>query len=333
MYRQTVLPRWRGFNLLGVFVMNSPGTFEEEDFQLISELGFDFVRLPLHYTCWIDYDAPLEITERKLAVVDQAGRWGEKYGIHVCAGFHRAPGYSVAKDRVEPFDLWRDAEGLEAFKLHWETFAKRYKGIPSSKLSFNMVNEPADVSPEAHDRVMRITTRAIHAIDPDRLCLLDGLNYRNVPMPSLGDLAQENVAQSCRAYIPSGITHFRAQWVDRKRNFPEAKWPGGFASQLEGLWDRERLERHYGMWAAMAENFHMGVHCGEGGCFNQTPYDVTLRWMEDLLDVLKQFNIGYALWNFKGGFGILDSERKGAQYVDFPGHQLDKKMLDLMKKY
>ena len=45
MYRQTVLPRWRGFNLLGVFVMNSPGTFEEEDFQLISELGFDFVRM------------------------------------------------------------------------------------------------------------------------------------------------------------------------------------------------------------------------------------------------------------------------------------------------
>ena len=34
-----------------------------------------------------------------------------------------------------------------------------------------------------------------------------------------------------------------------------------------------------------------------------------------------------------GGFGILDSERKGAQYVDFHGHQLDKKMLDLMKKY
>ena len=36
---------------------------------------------------------------------------------------------------------------------------------------------------------------------------------------------------------------------------------------------------------------------------------------------------------FIGGFGILDSERKGAQYVDFHGHQLDKKMLDLMKKY
>ena len=56
-------------------------------------------------------------------------------------------------------------------------------------------------------------------------------------------------------------------------------------------------------------------------------------YSKDLLDVLKQFNIGYALWNFKGGFGILDSERKGAQYVDFHGHQLDKKMLDLMKKY
>lgn len=44
MVQQTVLPRWKGFNLLGAFVMNSPGKFDEEDFQMISDLGFDFVR-------------------------------------------------------------------------------------------------------------------------------------------------------------------------------------------------------------------------------------------------------------------------------------------------
>ena len=77
----------------------------------------------------------------------------------------------------------------------------------------------------------------------------------------------------------------------------------------------------------------MGVHCGEGGCFNQTPHDVTLRWMEDVLDALKTYNIGLALWNFRGGFGILDSERADVDYVDYKGHKLDKKMYDLFKKY
>ena len=47
-------------------------------------------------------------------------------------------------------------------------------------------------------------------------------------------MAQENVGQSCRAYIPAGITHYRALWVDRKRNFPAATWPGGYAA--DGPW-------------------------------------------------------------------------------------------------
>jgi endoglucanase len=316
---------------LGMFVMNSPGYFVEEDFQLISDLGFDFVRLPMNYTFWIDYDDPFEINESKLDRVDQAVRWGEKYGIHVNIAFHRGPGFSVARDRVEPFDLWRDREALEAFQLHWTVFARRYKGIPSSKVSFNLINEPAKVGPGEHAAVMRPTVAAIHEIDPDRLVILDGLQYGNVPMPDLGDLAKQNTAQSCRAYIPGGITHYRALWVDHKRNFPEPQWPGGYAE--DGIWDRERLERHYGAWAAMAENFNMGVHCGEGGCFSMTPHNVALRWMEDVLDILKSYNIGIALWNFRGGFGILDSERADVDYVDYKGHKLDKKMLDLLKKY
>ena len=331
MYKQTVFPRWRGFNLLGVFVMNSPGFFEEEDFQLISELGFDFVRLPLNYTFWIDYNDPFEINESKLEVVDQAVRWGEKYGIHVNVALHRAPGFSVAKDRVEPFDLWRDKEALDAFSLHWATLAKRYKGIPNEKVSFNLVNEPAGVGPGEHELVMRTTVKAIRVQDPVRTVILDGLQYGNVPMADLGDMSKDNVGQSCRAYIPAGITHYRALWVDHKRNFPDAQWPGGWAPN--GLWDRERLERHYGAWAATAEVFNMGVHCGEGGCFSNTPHDVALRWMEDVLDILKGYNIGYALWNFKGGFGILDSGRTDVDYEDWKGHKLDRRMLDLLKKY
>ena len=35
--------RWRGFNLLGMFVKGSnPGNYEEEDFQMIRDLGFNF---------------------------------------------------------------------------------------------------------------------------------------------------------------------------------------------------------------------------------------------------------------------------------------------------
>jgi hypothetical protein len=44
-------------------------------------------------------------------------------------------------------------------------------------------------------------------------------------------------------------------------------------------------------------------------------------------------NLSGALWNFKGSFGILDSDRHDVQYEAFYGHKLDRKMLTLLQQY
>ena len=75
----------------------------------------------------------------------------------------------------------------------------------------------------------------------------------------------------------------------------------------------------------------VGVHCGEAGCFNRTPHEVFLRWMCDVLDILKSHQIGWALWNFRGSFGVVDSEREDADYADFMGHKVDRKLLTLLQ--
>ena len=72
---------------------------------------------------------------------------------------------------------------------------------------------------------------------------------------------------------------------------------------------------------------------GEFGAHNQTPHDVTLRWLADLLGVFKELGIGWALWNMNGSFGIMDSGRKDVAYEDFHGHKLDRKMLDILQRY
>jgi endoglucanase len=33
------------------------------------------------------------------------------------------------------------------------------------------------------------------------------------------------------------------------------------------------------------------------------------------------------------GFGVLDSERADVQYEDFKGHKLDRKMLELVRRF
>ena len=50
------LPRWRGFNLLEKFMFwgqNPQPRYQEEDFKMIHDLGFNFVRLPMDYRFWI----------------------------------------------------------------------------------------------------------------------------------------------------------------------------------------------------------------------------------------------------------------------------------------
>lgn len=94
---------------------------------------------------------------------------------------------------------------------------------------------------------------------------------------------------------------------------------------------REMLESFYKPWTDIMQQ-GVGVHCGECGCWNKTPHAVFLSWFSDVLDILKEADIGFALWNFVGDFGVIDSRRADVEYQDWYGHKLDKKLLDLLQQ-
>jgi endoglucanase len=52
-----------------------------------------------------------------------------------------------------------------------------------------------------------------------------------------------------------------------------------------------------------------------------------------VLEILTGANIGYALWNLRGAFGILDSGREDVAYEDWHGHKLDRKLLSLLQEF
>lgn len=94
---------------------------------------------------------------------------------------------------------------------------------------------------------------------------------------------------------------------------------------------RELLRRR--LVAPWADVEAASVVVGEWGAYNRTPHAVTLRWMEDCLAVWQEAGWGWALWNFRGDFGILDSGRSDVEYEDFEGHRLDRRMLELLRRY
>lgn len=318
-------PRWRGFNLPYACSIGRTSRPVGDHFRWIAEWGFDYVRLPLTYTNWIRNDDPFDIDESWLTYVDDCVDMAAKNGLHIDICFHRGPGYCTNDQRREPFNLWRDREALDAFCLHWQTFARRYRGMDSSRISFNLLNEPSGCDHASHERVMRAAVAAIRDIDPNRLIILDGLAWGTVPCPELADLG---VAQSCRAYYPLGISHFRAEWED-PGTWPTPSWPGTYNGMH---WDRAALERFYAPWISLLRS-GVGVVCGEGGCYNHTPHHAALAWLRDNLAIFRSYGIGYALWNLVGSFGVLDSGRDDVAYEEFHGHKLDRELLSLLQQH
>jgi endoglucanase len=244
--------------------------------------------------------------------------------VHVSLNLHRAPGYTVASP-AEKLNLWKSDEAQKQFDFQWASFAKRYKGIPSEQLSFDLVNEPAKIASKVYAKVAKRVVAAIRKVDPDRLIISDGLQWGREPV---WELAEDKIAQSTRGYDPFELTHYKASWVGKKKWGDPPTWPVKRGKKEMGrAW---LLSDRIQPWKKLADA-GVGVHVGEWGAFRYTPHPVVLGWMKDQLELWAQAGFGWALWNFRGSFGVLDSQRADVKYEDFKGHKLDRKMLDLLR--
>ncbi|WP_256004056.1 glycoside hydrolase family 5 protein [Pedobacter deserti] len=319
------LPRWRGFNLLEKFNGDHNQPFKESDFRMMADWGFDFARLPMSYRCWSEPGDWFTMNEAVLKEIDEAIAYGTKYKIHVNLNLHRIPGYCV-NPPAEPLNLWKDEKALEAAAFHWQTLAKRYKKIGSDKLSFDLINEPANVSEADYLKVITPIVETIRKEDPKRLIIIDGLQWGTKP---LFGAAKLNVGQSTRGYGPMQVSHYKASWVNMDWS-KTPTWPLVLGNN--DRWDQNRLRQEFAPWKKLSDQ-GVGVHVGEWGAFSHTPHDTALAWMEDNLKIWKENGWGWSLWNLRGGFGILDSGRTDVAYEDYQGHKLDRKMLDLLQRY
>ncbi len=347
---QNPLPKWKGFNLMDFFSPNPQrayGKSTEEDFKWMSDWGFDFVRIPMAYPAYLEFDRSRDITpdevyqisKEALERVDSLVFMAHEYKMHVSINLHRAPGYCINAGFHEPYNLWKDAAAQEAFFWHWSMWAKRYKDFSREEISFDLLNEPAmidDMNNQHADKLKvpgdtyaKLAEKAASAIwkeNPDHLVIADG---NEVGSKVIHEIAHLPIAQSCRGYFPHIISHYKAHWAMKDlENLPPLKYPGQVGDQYLS---REMLEKFYEPWIKLARS-GTGVHCGECGCYNETPHEIFLAWFGDVVDILSSNGIGFALWNFRGSFGILDSGRKDVDYEDWHGHKLDRKLLDLIRR-
>ncbi|MEX0601793.1 MAG: cellulase family glycosylhydrolase [Bacteroidota bacterium] len=329
--------RYRGFNLTEKTGGRGPRKrFNEEDFEIMAEWGLTFARIPMSYWNWSSTDDWYTIDEDVMKDIDEVVEFGRQYNVHINLNFHRIPGYCINGRNLEPMDLFDDTpermkQALDAAVFHWKSFARRYKGIPNQRLTFDLLNEPPKMTDETrYGEIVRALVGGIREEDPERLIVVDGKDIGRTPVLCIVDLG---VVQSTRGYDPMSLSHYTATWVpkDEFETFNPPTWP------LRGddgkLWDKAALKvKLIDSWKPLVDQ-GVQIHVGEWGCYNKTPHDIVLRWMGDILSLWKEAGWGHALWNLKGDFGVLNSRREDVQYEDFKGHQLDRRMLEVLLEH
>lgn len=324
--------KYYGFNFQWMYNSHSQKAAEcdERALDFMCAMGCNFVRLPLNYWFWIrnfNYD---EADESVLQKIDGFLHAVISRNLHCSLNLHRAPGYCINGAELEKHNLWTDEAAQTAFVNQWKAFSKRYNHYTEDQLSFDLLNEPPNIDQygctrEIHEKLVRKTVSAIRSVSPHRPITIDGLGGGNLAMPELSDLG---LTMSTRGYQPMAVTHYKASWCAETKGIAEPVYPKTLYAGK--TWDIDAIRAHYEPWAALAKK-GVPVHVGEFGCYDSVDNEIALRWFKDLFKVFNELGWGYALWEFKGSFGIIDHKRPNTRHEKIGSYTVDRDLYELFK--
>jgi hypothetical protein len=287
-----------------------------EDIDLMKRLGFDHVRIsvdPAVFACLgAQGCGPVEVLD---SVVDRALH----QDLAVVIDLH--PSSEWKRQLVE------DNTAVLRAGVLWTKIAAHYADRDPEKTFFELLNEPEFKDPYRWTGVQQDLVRSARSAAPQHTIIVAGANWSAVPEVLLtGIVPDENVIYNFHYYEPHIFTHQGATWGDfywqelRKLPYPatEAQVQPLLASVssdygrwrvmqygFEG-WSRERLNTEIAFAAAWAKRHNVPVICNEFGVY-RTYSEPAARsaWIRDARTAFEQNGIGWTMWDYRGGFGVV----------------------------
>ena len=197
--------------------------FEESNVRFLAENGFNLLRLFFGFSTLRYPDFPEDarmINEKELEELDQLLAWCLEYGIHL----QIAMSFYLDENGNELEEMPRTEEEWALVKDYWEALAKRYAGIPSKYLSFDLCNEiePHDEDIEDDKAGLTILVEAVRKADPGRVLLYSQASRASEEWAKV--IASLGVAISSHPYFPEIFSS--ADWSYMEKNpHLDVSWP------------------------------------------------------------------------------------------------------------
>jgi endoglucanase len=320
-----------GINLSGWFAqVYGPAGYSKEhlqngetsaDMALIKSAGFDHVRLSINPQPIMDAARHHDGGAEYFSYLDAAVKMILDAGLSVEIDMHPDSDFKAR--------LGKEDEFVERFADFWTVVAQRYASSSwdPDRVFFEILNEPEMRDPYRWYGVEAKLAAAIRRAAPKNTIIATGARWDDDDdMVFLEPLADTNVIYVFHFYEPHIFTHQGATWgayywhwlkglhypsspenaTQVANLLPEARDRYQVIRYGQDHWDAARIEAEINQAADWGKQHGVPLICNEFGVFRDfsEPQDRN-AWIKDVRIALERHNIGWAMWDYDGNFGVV----------------------------
>lgn len=313
----------------------------ESDFSLIKETGISVIRLTIAPEVLYNDAAPAAFRD-PIRYVDKAVRMALDAGLAVILD----PIHGASSNNDFESRLAHDASFRSRVEGFWEALARRYAAYSTERVFFEVMNEPHLSTVEKIDAgwwapVQERLAAAIRHGAPQSTIIATGEAWGGINgLLSLTPLADRNVVYSFHWYDPFTFTHQGAEWAGEIQKqlagIPYPSSPEAVSAAADTLrdakardqvrgygqerWDAARIRKELMRAADWGSSRGVPVFCGEFGVYKKvSPAEDRLRWISDVRTSLEVLHIGWAMWEYDQGLGMVEYRDR----AHFKGRSVD----------
>jgi len=299
------------------------------DIALIKSAGFDHVRLSVNPQPMIDAMRRQDRGAEYFGYLDAAMKMILDAGLAVELDMHPDSDF---KER-----LAKEDDFVERFADYWSTVAKHYASSSwdADRIFFEILNEPEMRDAYRWYGVEAKLAAAIRRGAPSNTIIAAGARWDDDDdLVFLEPLPDPNVVYVFHFYEPHIFTHQGATWGAYYWHWLKGlRYPSSpeNAAQVATLvpeprdrmqvirygqdhWDASRVEAEINQAADWAKQHNVPLICNEFGVFRyfSDPQD-RAAWIKDVRISLERHNIGWAMWDYSGSFGVVTNRETKAK--------------------
>ena len=305
----------RGVNLTTLFDP-APAGQDAADIRNLKAIGIRHVRIPIDPVWVLSWPAS-GATDDKLRRLDAFVCTALRSGVAVILDNHGGD--------LHPTDVSPET-ALPRLGAAWDRLAARYAIFTPDLMFFEALNEPAFTDSKRWEPWQRDILAHIRAAAPNHTVLLTA-SPDSTPwgLSALTPLPDNNVVYAFHFYSPGLFTVQGANWVNPSLETVRGlKYPaepgnvklvqaGAAASHRKDLAnfgkdyaDTRALHAEIDVAAKWAQEHHVRLIVTEFGIFNgAVPPASRAAWLRDVRQALEQRSIGWTVWEYRGGFGVV----------------------------